>query len=167
MPPQLWRYVLPSEKGEGWAVFVLGSDGYFSAVSDYGNYAFYWRAHGCDDFRQFLLRAGSSWDYFVGKLSNGEVYDGDASRAAIKEAIAELPKGSRARVEKALFDDHEDDLETEYGFMRWAEKSKLEAGSLFCRQHPGDVVAFVQKAMVRLVPLLQADLQNETTASPA
>ena len=65
----LRRYHFSSIQGEGWATFVIGSDGYFSAVSDYGNYSYYWPHHGCTDFRQFLVRAPRDWDYFAKKLN--------------------------------------------------------------------------------------------------
>ena len=37
------RYNIPSINGEGWAVVVLDlKDGYFSTVSDWGNYSYMW-----------------------------------------------------------------------------------------------------------------------------
>lgn len=60
----LRRYALPSVKGEGWAIIVIGSDGYFSTVSDWGNYAYLWTHPGCE-FRHFL--AGLDADYFWGR----------------------------------------------------------------------------------------------------
>ena len=43
----LKRYSLPSIKGEGYAEIVLDtSDGYFSTISDFGNYCYHWHNHG-------------------------------------------------------------------------------------------------------------------------
>ena len=86
---RLWRYHVPSVNGEGWGIFVIGSDGYFSCVTDHGNYAYLWTHHGFDDFRKFLLRAVEDRDYFVTKLGHGKVYDGPETEKALKEAVAE------------------------------------------------------------------------------
>lgn len=69
--PTIWVYDLPSVAGEGWGTFILRSDGYFSCVTDYGNYAFRWLRHGEDDFRAFWLK--DRWNfpsYVVSKLTN-------------------------------------------------------------------------------------------------
>ena len=168
---KLWRYYLPSAKGEGWAIFVLGSDGYFSAVSDYGNYAYLWSAHGCDDFREFLLRADRDWDYFVNKLFMGrkKEYDGEATLKGIKEYLWErMGDGS---IDKTEYDEQEallsdcNDLECEEDFRAWLDKVDWDKISdpyeYRCECYPPDVLAFVQKAMVRLIPLLNADLEKE------
>lgn len=83
---KLRRYKIPSVKGEGWAVVVIGSDGYFSAVSDCGNYAHLWSHHGCADFRQFLIRAVEDWEYFARKLSNEHDFRDWSEETTLTEA---------------------------------------------------------------------------------
>ena len=87
---QLWRYTIPSVNNEGWAIFVIGSDGYFSAVSDYGNYAHIWRCIGCKDFREFLLNAERDCSYFAAKLAPEKVYDGEQTAENIRYAILQM-----------------------------------------------------------------------------
>jgi hypothetical protein len=68
---KIWDYYIPNNgKHEGWGKFIRDSTGYFSCVTDYGNYAFWWTAHGDGDFRDFL--ASVDGGYLMGKLSNGQ-----------------------------------------------------------------------------------------------
>lgn len=167
---KLWRYYIPSQKLEGWAIFVLGSDGYFSAVSDYGNYAFLWTHHGCKDFREFLLRADRDWDYFANKLSDGNrVYDGENTIKRIRERISEKFNSgeiTEAGVKTQLWlIEHEYSVEDfEDDFRRWCEDRMNcieEPWEMRCEDFDVQLKAFVKKAMVRLIPLLKKDLEAE------
>jgi len=160
---QLWRYSIPSINGEGWAVFVLGSDGYFSACSDWGNYAFIWRAHGCNDFREFLLRADRDWDYFVKKLSPKPIYDGEKTEESVKNEILRRRRARNITAEVAstewkLFE--YSDFSCENGLFQWGAETKLDPSSFrIIYGSSYDAVQFVRKCMVRLIPLLKADLE--------
>lgn len=119
---KLWQYDFPSIKGEGWAKIVLREDGFFAAVSDYGNYAFLWTHHGCDDFRKFFLRV--NWDYLCGKLSRREL-DPDASFKEVKQEILRARRTQqwdrkKAKAARDLLSTHEGDGDWE-GFLRSAE----------------------------------------------
>lgn len=65
-------YTLYSERGQWLGQIVLTSDGMFASVTDYGNLSYSWRAHGENDFREFL--ASLSVSYFGGKLYTGMAY---------------------------------------------------------------------------------------------
>jgi len=93
--PTLHRYVIPSVKHEAWGVFVIGSDGYFSCCTDFGNFAFWWSNHGRDDFRRFLVEAADSTDYLCGKLAPDE-YDGPATVRSLEEAILRARRDAHA-----------------------------------------------------------------------
>lgn len=108
MTPTVWQYDFSSVNGEGWGSFVLRSDGYFSAVTDFGNYAYRWLNHGHDDFREFWLE--NRWDYpsyIVSKFTNPMHYQSAKSRKAAErqcEAFCKhmLPRLAAAiRVEKS------------------------------------------------------------------
>lgn len=165
---QLWRYTLPSIKGSGWAIFVLGSDGYFSSVSDFGRYAFMWGAHGCKDFREFLFGAEKDPDYFIGKLSPGEEYDGVATKKAILDRLLEMKKNGdldrKAYVaEVNALKDYDIENYSGEGFREWVGHSDTkirDSYELSCTRHPRNVERFVKEAMVRLIPLLKADLAS-------
>jgi len=85
-----WRYHLPNENGEGWAIAFLDSSGVFTSVSDYGDYGHRWpqAGWGPEDFRAFFLQCDDS--YILGKISRRDEYDGDRTVRAIKDRILEL-----------------------------------------------------------------------------
>lgn len=64
-------YTLYNPNGTWLGQIVLTSDGMFSAVTDYGNFSFTWRAFG-EDFREFLCQ--TNMHYFAGKMSLSMAY---------------------------------------------------------------------------------------------
>jgi len=172
-PVILRRYVLPSIKGEGWAVFVIGSDGYFSGVTDYGNAAFWWSAHGRKDFREFLLNVDQDWDYFMRKLFPGwEVYDGDATLKEAKEHILRARWEKRITYEQArdAWDElhHEfEELEHEWMFTNWVLNATsdvidyCERSKMRCTRPDYHAKHFVTKAMARLAEVIRKELEEE------
>jgi len=176
-PVILRRYVLPSIKGEGWAVFVIGSDGYFSGVTDYGNAARWWGHHGCKDFREFLLPVASEWDYFMRKLfPDWEEYDGKATLVEVKKYILRRRwerhityKAAREAWDE-LIEEYES-LEHEWMFTNWVlnarskvidycERSEMRTGRPNCHRK-----AFVTKAMARLAEVLRKELEEENATA--
>src|SRR4051812_42726931 len=99
----LRRYSLPSEKGEGWAIVVLGSDGFFSAVSDWGNYAYIWTNPGCE-FRKFLTQVDAS--YFWSKITSGRttrVFDPEETEKNIDKALWDMM--GEGEIDKVMYDE--------------------------------------------------------------
>jgi hypothetical protein len=169
--PTLRRYNLASVRGAGWAIIVIGSDGYFSTVSDWGNYAFRWGAHGEKDFREFLIRASNSPDYIVGKLSPREEYDGEETAKSIKEELVESYRSGgltkeEVRAEFRLL--RESAIENDEGcFQSWCGETKLDDPWFHRKEsHSWDARQFVKKILVeRLVPILKAELETERQAA--
>jgi hypothetical protein len=64
-------YTLITENGGWLGQIVLTSDGMFSAVTDWGNFSYTWRAFG-ESFEDFILRLDQS--YFGGKMVCGLSY---------------------------------------------------------------------------------------------
>lgn len=64
-------YTLRTPNGGWLGQVVLTSDGMFSAVTDYGNFGYTWRAFG-NDFREFII--GLNIGYFATKMSTGMAY---------------------------------------------------------------------------------------------
>ena len=164
---RLWRYYLPNKSGEGWAEIVIGSNGFFAAVSDYGNYAFAWRHHGETDVRKFFLRAERDWDYFARKLGGErfQVYDGAVTRRAIREQIvAERRQGNltpdEARAEWELAGSDLED--NERGFGEWLSRTSLCDAWHFCkyRAEPS-LEAFCKRTLARLAVVIRAELAKE------
>lgn len=165
----LHRYVIRGQKGEGWAVVTIGSDGSFTALSDWGNYGHFWAHHGCKDAREFFLRAEGSFSYFVGKLSMGtpDVYDGAATVQSIKEYILDSRRhdgmtATKAREEWDRLSDF-DLAEDEGAFARWYDETEIADAYEFARRKAQpQVTSFVRKIMVeKLGPMIQAELDAE------
>lgn len=179
---RLHTYRLDSVKGEGWAWIVVSSTGYFSAVSDLGNYAFFWTHHGCQDFRQFLYNAHKSWDYFASKLSYGpgnkhKEYDGTATYEMVKNHILEYRRmgGSpnrlrflngwdkeKAREEWDLLEECEK-LATEGDWDHWMRNTKIsDAWEYRCERWPGGLERFCKETLKRLTEEhLHKELERE------
>ncbi len=173
-PVTFRRYALPSIKGEGWAVFVIGSDGYFSGVTDYGNAAYWWGDHGRKDFREFLLCAPRDWDYFMKKLfPHWKEYDEDETLKCVKHAIiAKRREGlctkREARRAWEELDDY-DGLYSEQSHVDWVQHAPSATAVLdwdervdtlrhrprYCCKH------FVTNAMARLAEVLREELEQE------
>jgi hypothetical protein len=164
---KLWRYYIPRAPGRGWAEIVLGSNGFFAAVSDCGNYSYAWRHHGCKDFRQFFLEARSSWDYLVDKLCPKRICDPQKTRENIKRHICSwrregLLTKTAARAEWQLIENC-GGLETELDAHEWYLHTTLaDAPHLIRCSWDPQAVAFVKEILVPgLLPLLREELREE------
>lgn len=161
-PVTFWRYVLPTAGHDGWAIFVLGSDGFFACVSDRGDYAHYWPSHGCNDFREFFLKASEEWGYFAKKLHPKKEYDEERTTAFVKEQILYYRRGrsltrAEARSEWDLLETLCDD-----GFRAWHDLTQLSDASEYRREsYPGDVEHFCKVTMGRFAAVLRAELDAE------
>lgn len=82
-------YTILDGSGAWLGQVVLVSNGMFSAVTDYGNFSFAWRAFGDGDFREFI--ANLEIDYFSRKmyLSNADLWTGKRGEKAC-ERFAEM-----------------------------------------------------------------------------
>jgi hypothetical protein len=165
----LRRYDLPSDKThEGWAKIVIDTDcGFFAAVSDFGNYANIW-THPGSEFRKFLI--GCSPDYFQGKLMverpNKSVFDGDATRAAVVEAVKELPTDTEEEAELhaselSLLMDYPS-FDTPESFDEWADCSDLGYTWEYAKYIPEPQCRqFCEKVMPRFKAMLTIELEQE------
>lgn len=72
-------YTLNNESGGWLAQIVITSDGMFSAVSDWGNFAFAWRSSYKEKtFKDFLMSLHS--DYFASKMIESMSYIATGTR---------------------------------------------------------------------------------------
>jgi hypothetical protein len=163
---KVWRYHLPSENGEGWAIVFLDSIGCFTALSDWGNYGHRWpeAGWGPGDFRDFFVRCDDS--YVIGKIARSDEYHGERTAKAIKARIIEYRHDGvftkqRARREWELLREHDDVYRPEH-FALWWDSTKIEqAHELAVYDFPQQAVAFMKRVMPRLRDAIRADLARE------
>ena len=97
-------YNLGTKDGQWLGEAVLLSDGMFSAVTDYGNFAYAWRSFG-DNFEDFILRINP--EYFAGKLVSGiayTVYPTKKIEASFSRAAAVILPALQAAIIKSRED---------------------------------------------------------------
>lgn len=167
---RFWRYSLPSIAHEGWAIIVIGSDGFFAAVSDYGNYAYLWTHPGLQsgqDMRSFFLKL--NWQYFMTKLyGSPDKYNPTATLKEVKLAIIEGRRHSGWSPHKARreWDALESNsyLESEYDFESWVGHASMdEAYEFRVNGWPADAQAFGEKILPRLQQAIREELAQETS----
>jgi len=161
------RYNIPSINGEGWAVVVLDlKDGYFSTVSDWGNYSYMWTNIGPLDFRQFLCSTAP--DSFWGKITQGReawVWDVDATQKAIQlklDAMLAAGKITTRLIEEAR--DLSSTVEDWHSLTSWTEDLDLDYQDwvdIPVSKREGQSWSFVEKVLPRLRLLLQEELAAE------
>lgn len=160
--PTIWRYVLRNVKHEGWAIVLMDSSGYFSVVSDFGNYAFKWTHFGTRDFREFLI--GLEPDYLLSKISQRDTFDGEGTVRRIKDEILELRR-TRSRTltrETAREEwDRVESIDDKHAFDDWLRDTSLDEAWEYGRMdYPGDARGFAKRVWPRLCELWRADLAN-------
>jgi hypothetical protein len=168
-----WRYYLPSTKDQPWAEVLLASSGMFAAVSDYGNYAYPWRAHGERDFREFVAGLAKDGNYAAGKFSRRSEYQGRETLAAVKRHICEGRRAGWCDADEAreMWDELSDfDIESHADeFSRWLRESDgastiADAFEFAVYDYPADVKAFCRLVLPRLAEVLRAELEAERRA---
>lgn len=160
----LRRYDVRSEKGAWLGTFVIADDGYFSAVTDFGTYGYWWSSAG-ECFRSFLARIDDG--YLLGKVSREE-YDGAATLKEVKARIRELRRSGsltkeQARYEWSLIEDR-DELSSEVAFGMWYNDTEIDAYELACRSYPNEARNFATQVWPRFVMMLREELAAERAA---
>jgi len=170
---KLYRYYLPSEKCEGWAEIVVGSNGFFAAVSDYGNYSFRWTSFGDRDFRDFLLRLDG--DYVRSKLDPSTVFDAEATEKACRLLVGKCykhqgnPGGTMDKddVVDALEMLHSVRCQEEWG--QWVEEwstplykfNEEPWRDCLCEKPRPAIMAFVERTLPRLKDAIRSEMEME------
>jgi len=155
--------------GEGWLEAVLGSNGYFSVVSDYENYAFRWTHFGKRDFREFLL--GLDSDYVRSKLDPRRVLDADSTIAALRARVCEM----RRKKQVDSYDareafDRANGINNYVDLSDWCNewRDKIYLGDEWDNFHEKPepaIMAFVTHALPRLKQLIRYELWTESTTT--
>ena len=170
-PVKHWRYFLPSENGEGYAIIFIDSTGVFSAVSDFGNYGYIWGATGSQSIREFLLDSEKDWHYFAKKLDPKDIVDWDATQKRILDHVKEYRKEGAYPEEFASREVRllaRQPITDEWSFHQWYQDTKLsDAHEYQVRRLSFQVEMFVKKTMKRLCEILKKELADESADGPA
>ena len=163
---KIWRYNLPNVNRQGWAIVVMCEDGYFSAVSDYGDYAYKWQKEN-GDFREFIMQIADRNEsgYFLNKIAKKE-YDGEETCKAVQRYILESRRDGNLTKEDARTEWENlrdcDWVENEPSFTRFYDRTKIDdVWELIRRSYPLDAVAFTQNTLPRLAEVIRQELENE------
>jgi len=110
---QMWRYAIPSLKGEGWAILFLDNEGCFAVLSDWGDWSYRWNTRGVaeKDMRHFIVTCDNG--YLRGKLNPVQEFDAEKTLVAVKEYICGTRREKRLTKEEAreewwLLEEHEE-----------------------------------------------------------
>ena len=169
----LKRYNIKNDKPcEGWAIIVIDTEiGYFSTVSDFGNYAYIWSAPG-GEFRQFLVEL--EVDYLRSKLLHGRSetvhVDTEATKKAIREGLRDHAKHaySGKPAEAKMFLKAElaklkaYDFEDMFSFEAWTSDTMLsDAYEYIVKMPDPQCTGFCERVYPRFVKMLEDELEKE------
>ncbi|GHG79835.1 hypothetical protein [Comamonas sp. JC664] len=176
--PTIYQYRLRTPAGAWLADVVMRSDGYFSTVSDWGNYAYRWPRPG-GEFRAFVARLGA--DYVCSTLGKRDWWDGTQTLRNIREHILEWRKdGSYTKAEAA---EAYDSLARALGcwdrkeardyneiaidqFSVWCHDTDVEMPyELGHYDYPPEVRGFCREVMPALASAIREQLAAEETAT--
>lgn len=168
-PVTTWRYSVPSENGEGWAVLFLDSSGVFASVSDWGSYSYHWHSScwpQANGFREFVIGRGD--DYLMSKLAPEPQYDAHETLLAVKREIVRIRRGYEmtrieARDEWDQLAEH-DDLGSREEFHRWlyaTDLGTIEAQELARFRPHAQAEQFLKRAWPRLREAIRVELERE------
>lgn len=164
---QMWRYEIPSIKGEGWAILFLDNEGCFAVLSDWGDWSYRWSARGgaTKDMRYFIVTCNN--DSLLRKLNPVQEFDAEATLTAVKEYISSMRQEGRLteqeeQEELRLLEEHEG-LDNEWYWDRWlGDTDMVHAYELRVDRYPLAIQAFLEKCW----PRLREEIQKEILAAP-
>ena len=160
----IWRYHLPSIKGEGWAIAFLDSTGCFTVLSDWGNYGYRWPDHGWGpgDFRAFFVLCDSG--YIIRKIARVDTYYGDRTLRAVQDHILERRRDGSftrecARQEWDLLGDYSQ-LDSREDFALWGERTHIDAYYEFAVfDFDSGAINFARHVLPRLQAAIREELE--------
>ena len=162
---ELKRYRVPVGIYDQGGVFIIASDGYFSCVTDWGNYAYWWTGIGDEDFRQFLITADAH--YVMEKLNHSEMYGFHLedtiknSKKLIKENVSDKETAKELINELKIISSEQD------FYLWWADKSYLgdlgEVEYVISKKPTGKAQGFMENLWPRFQKLLKDDIEKNPT----
>jgi hypothetical protein len=164
-------------KTDGWAIVVIDDEiGFFSVVSDWGNYAYLWSAPGCE-FRKFLI--GCDHHYVWTKINHmrrqTEVWDDEKVTNNVRKELDRLVEEghiTKGHADNAFDEFESSSIESAEGILVWLE----EVGGLSEFNYMEGIIemrpehnswGFVTKLLPHIKKALQDELDAEAKAAAA
>jgi hypothetical protein len=164
----LHRYSLihrpdPNSPWRSWAEAVIGADGFFAVVSDYGSWAHGWWHHGEKDARMFWLSMPREVDYFCSKIVKRDHFNTDGTIQFIKEQIIDRRRYGGFTAEEAREEwDWADDISDEESFNSWMCHTSFDAPYEFAKmEYPPDIREFASIFLPLLADAVRVELEAE------
>jgi hypothetical protein len=158
----LRKYELRPDKESAWAIIVIDTArGFFSAVSDHGNYGYLW-THPGGEFRAFLAQCEK--DYVYSKLTHIQrVFDPEGTREAFEKCMKEIEEAQTRPLE--WIERERDDFESvhsEADFYAWQSNTEVEdSHELYTTRKESGCWGFVTKLFTRFQAVLREELKRE------
>ncbi|UAW08084.1 hypothetical protein Mx4_p85 [Myxococcus phage Mx4] len=148
----------------------MRSDGYFSTVSDYGNYAYRWGSPGME-FRAFVANLEEDASYVCSKLGRSTWWDGAATVKGIREHILESRRCGGWTKERAATEwqalDGSEEMDV-HEFHDWLGQTQIDAAYEFATyDYEPQLRAFCREVMPVLATAIREQLKAEAAATPA
>lgn len=163
-----WDYsVKGHNRLEGWAKILITEDGRFHAISDYGNFSYWWTCIG--EGRTILEFVHGICDdpyYICQKLKPTKERDDAKSFKSLKDQILADRRTKSLSAEDALekwlylkdFDSWEDFLRDDFTYDHFKDWDLHE---FEVREYCSDIRAFAKHVMPALALLLQKDISEK------
>ncbi len=173
---RVWRYSVPSIKGEGWGILFLDDAGCFAALSDWGDWSHRWPMNGMPEgqgLREFLVDVDDA--YLLGKLAPENDYDGEATVLDIKRAIIEYRRDHSGRSEsveskvkaRTMWDSLEESeiFDSPHALGEWwplhGDDMPFIPTECYQTKPNAQAVAFLKRCWPRLKACIKAELEAE------
>ncbi|PEW58499.1 hypothetical protein CN448_31425 [Bacillus cereus] len=164
---EISKYKIPSVNGEGWGVFLFDDTGIFTAITDFGNFSYWFETWKGESMKDFL--SSRRPDQILCKIANEDVIDIDRTIEYIKENLLMDRRTmtfteEEAREEWKLIQELQEDLDNfsnDVAFQYWYEKTKIQFDDGFCRyKYPSAAVRFCNETFVRLQEKIRLEMGN-------
>ena len=152
-----------------WAIVVLDTSiGFFSAVSDYGNYAYIWSAPG-EEFRKFLINCDEHyfWSKMMHMRNHTHVWDDEKTEQNVRKELDRLVAEDSITKESAdlAFDEYQGNVDNSEGLLLWIEEWNLRdfdymEGIIETKPDPTSW-GFATKFLPLIKDALRAELEKE------
>ncbi|MEH7186621.1 hypothetical protein [Bacillus toyonensis] len=164
---EISKYKIPSVNGEGWGVFLFDDTGIFTAITDFGNFSYWFETWNGESMKDFL--SGRCPDQILCKIARENVIDVKETFKYIKEELishrrSEYFTEEEAREQWKLIEKLKEDIHVyseDTAFTLFYEETKIQFYDGFLRfKYPNAAVRFCNETFVRLQEKIRLEMGN-------